>query len=118
MLQPVELLSKSAPRLTCDADDGVYCNHMHRVLHIAPHAQHVETIMPPSVVFADYKYILISRMVAFSSAAFLHARRQLAWQYCAGDVDHFQTEKGDSGWGCGWRNIQMVCSHLLRHDKV
>lgn len=35
----------------------------------------------------------------------------------AGDVDHFQTEKNDSGWGCGWRNIQMVCSHLLRHDK-
>lgn len=37
---------------------------------------------------------------------------------CAGDVDHFQSEKSDSGWGCGWRNIQMVCSHLLRHDKV
>ncbi|KAL3161056.1 hypothetical protein ABBQ38_009439 [Trebouxia sp. C0009 RCD-2024] len=35
----------------------------------------------------------------------------------AGDVDHFQSEVKDTGWGCGWRNIQMVCSHLLRHDK-
>lgn len=41
----------------------------------------------------------------------LHAR-------LTGDVDHFQSEQKDTGWGCGWRNIQMVCSHLLRHDEV
>uniref|UniRef100_A0A1D1YG17 Zinc finger with UFM1-specific peptidase domain protein n=1 Tax=Anthurium amnicola TaxID=1678845 RepID=A0A1D1YG17_9ARAE len=29
-------------------------------------------------------------------------------------VDHFQSiESEDSGWGCGWRNIQMLCSHLM-----
>ncbi|XP_077242033.1 peptidase C78, ubiquitin fold modifier-specific peptidase 1/ 2 isoform X2 [Tasmannia lanceolata] len=29
-------------------------------------------------------------------------------------VDHFQSiESEDSGWGCGWRNIQMLSSHLL-----
>ncbi|KAI4306592.1 hypothetical protein L6164_029853 [Bauhinia variegata] len=29
-------------------------------------------------------------------------------------VDHFQSiESEDVGWGCGWRNIQMLCSHLL-----
>ncbi|KAG9455357.1 hypothetical protein H6P81_008261 [Aristolochia fimbriata] len=36
-----------------------------------------------------------------------------------GHVDHFQSLKSeDSGWGCGWRNIQMLSSHLLheRHD--
>ncbi|KAG8390486.1 hypothetical protein BUALT_Bualt01G0088400 [Buddleja alternifolia] len=32
----------------------------------------------------------------------------------SGHVDHFQsTESWDLGWGCGWRNIQMLSSHLL-----
>ncbi|XP_021762477.1 zinc finger with UFM1-specific peptidase domain protein-like [Chenopodium quinoa] len=32
----------------------------------------------------------------------------------SGYVDHFQsTRSEDMGWGCGWRNIQMVSSHLL-----
>ncbi|KAK9724103.1 hypothetical protein RND81_05G048500 [Saponaria officinalis] len=33
----------------------------------------------------------------------------------SGYVDHFQsTWKEDMGWGCGWRNIQMLSSHVLR----
>ncbi|KAL6006673.1 hypothetical protein ACLOJK_032166 [Asimina triloba] len=29
-------------------------------------------------------------------------------------IDHFQSiQSEDSGWGCGWRNIQMLSSHLL-----
>ncbi|KAL2921571.1 Zinc finger-containing ubiquitin peptidase 1 [Bienertia sinuspersici] len=32
----------------------------------------------------------------------------------SGYVDHFQSVKSeDMGWGCGWRNIQMISSHLL-----
>ncbi|KAK9292797.1 hypothetical protein L1049_020777 [Liquidambar formosana] len=32
----------------------------------------------------------------------------------SGYVDHFQSiESEDVGWGCGWRNIQMLSSHLL-----
>ncbi|CAL0317814.1 unnamed protein product [Lupinus luteus] len=32
----------------------------------------------------------------------------------SGYVDHFQSiESKDVGWGCGWRNIQMLSSHLL-----
>ncbi|XP_057535386.1 uncharacterized protein LOC130813414 isoform X2 [Amaranthus tricolor] len=32
----------------------------------------------------------------------------------SGYVDHFQSIRSeDVGWGCGWRNIQMVTSHLL-----
>lgn len=32
----------------------------------------------------------------------------------SGYVDHFQSlQSEDSGWGCGWRNIQMLSSHLL-----
>ncbi|KAK7317051.1 hypothetical protein RJT34_00964 [Clitoria ternatea] len=37
----------------------------------------------------------------------------------SGYVDHFQClDSEDAGWGCGWRNIQMLCSHLLdqRHE--
>ncbi|CAN6466115.1 unnamed protein product [Victoria cruziana] len=33
-------------------------------------------------------------------------------------VDHFQSTKSeDSGWGCGWRNIQMMSSHLITERK-
>lgn len=32
----------------------------------------------------------------------------------SGYVDHFQSkESEDVGWGCGWRNIQMLSSHLI-----
>ncbi|KAK7301036.1 hypothetical protein RJT34_11891 [Clitoria ternatea] len=32
----------------------------------------------------------------------------------SGYIDHFQSiESEDVGWGCGWRNVQMLCSHLL-----
>ncbi|KAG2399563.1 Ethylene-responsive transcription factor [Vigna angularis] len=32
----------------------------------------------------------------------------------SGYVDHFQClESEDAGWGCGWRNIQMLSSHVL-----
>ncbi|URE13919.1 Peptidase family C78 [Musa troglodytarum] len=32
----------------------------------------------------------------------------------SGHVDHYQSnESEDIGWGCGWRNIQMLSSHLL-----
>lgn len=32
----------------------------------------------------------------------------------SGYVDHFQSNLSeDVGWGCGWRNIQMLSSHLL-----
>lgn len=30
-------------------------------------------------------------------------------------IDHYQTlSSEDKGWGCGWRNIQMLSSHLLK----
>ncbi|XP_061356642.1 uncharacterized protein LOC133301070 [Gastrolobium bilobum] len=32
----------------------------------------------------------------------------------SGYIDHFQClESEDAGWGCGWRNIQLLSSHLL-----
>uniref|UniRef100_A0A0E0FZY2 UFSP1/2/DUB catalytic domain-containing protein n=1 Tax=Oryza nivara TaxID=4536 RepID=A0A0E0FZY2_ORYNI len=33
----------------------------------------------------------------------------------SGRVDHYQSlSSEDKGWGCGWRNIQMLSSHLLK----
>ncbi|TVU05387.1 hypothetical protein EJB05_48547, partial [Eragrostis curvula] len=33
----------------------------------------------------------------------------------SGHIDHHQSlASEDKGWGCGWRNIQMMSSHLLR----
>ncbi|XP_009788667.1 uncharacterized protein [Nicotiana sylvestris] len=35
-----------------------------------------------------------------------------------GFVDHFQSSPSeDFGWGCGWRNIQMLSSHLLKQHQ-
>ncbi|XP_053978575.1 zinc finger-containing ubiquitin peptidase 1-like isoform X3 [Hylaeus anthracinus] len=30
-------------------------------------------------------------------------------------VDHYATTYGDKGWGCGYRNLQMLISSLLQH---
>ncbi|KAJ1692792.1 hypothetical protein LUZ63_009490 [Rhynchospora breviuscula] len=35
----------------------------------------------------------------------------------SGYVDHYQTLRSDRGWGCGWRNIQMLSSNLLHERK-
>ncbi|CAA2968093.1 Hypothetical predicted protein [Olea europaea subsp. europaea] len=36
----------------------------------------------------------------------------------SGYIDHFQSvESEDVGWGCGWRNIQMLSSHLLKQRQ-
>lgn len=31
-------------------------------------------------------------------------------------VDHFHSSFGDKGWGCGYRNFQMLLSSLLQND--
>lgn len=37
-----------------------------------------------------------------------------SYSILSGYIDHFQClESEDAGWGCGWRNIQMLSSHLL-----
>ena len=36
----------------------------------------------------------------------------------AGPVAHFCAQRSDQGWGCGWRNIQIMASHLLLRGTV
>lgn len=31
-------------------------------------------------------------------------------------VDHFHSSLGDKGWGCGYRNFQMLLSSLLQNS--
>lgn len=33
-----------------------------------------------------------------------------------GSVQHMSRQYADSGWGCGYRNIQMMVSHLLKRS--
>jgi hypothetical protein len=35
----------------------------------------------------------------------------------SGTVSHFGGQRVDSGWGCGYRNIQMLAAHLLATDE-
>uniref|UniRef100_A0A3B4A7Y8 Zinc finger-containing ubiquitin peptidase 1 n=1 Tax=Periophthalmus magnuspinnatus TaxID=409849 RepID=A0A3B4A7Y8_9GOBI len=37
--------------------------------------------------------------------------------WLCGDTDHFCSSDGDRGWGCGYRNFQMLLSSLLRLDQ-
>lgn len=32
-------------------------------------------------------------------------------------VDHYASTYGDKGWGCGYRNIQMMLSSLVHSTK-
>ncbi|XP_073131399.1 uncharacterized protein [Henckelia pumila] len=44
----------------------------------------------------------------------LELDRENSVSILSGHVDHIQSsESEDVGWGCGWRNIQMLSSHLL-----
>ncbi|XP_039756753.1 zinc finger-containing ubiquitin peptidase 1-like [Pararge aegeria] len=39
----------------------------------------------------------------------------IAKTYLCSAVDHYASTYGDRGWGCGYRNMQMVLSSLVRH---
>ncbi|KAG1668609.1 hypothetical protein FOA52_001478 [Chlamydomonas sp. UWO 241] len=37
--------------------------------------------------------------------------------YLCGAVHHISAQYADRGWGCGWRNIQMLSSHVLQQVR-
>ncbi|WOG92719.1 hypothetical protein DCAR_0311994 [Daucus carota subsp. sativus] len=52
----------------------------------------------------------------------LRTRLELDYGYStsllSGCVDHIQSAKSEAaGWGCGWRNIQMLSSHLIKQRR-
>lgn len=48
----------------------------------------------------------------------LELESQSSTTVLCGYIDHFQsTVSHDVGWGCGWRNIQMLSSHLIRQRQ-
>lgn len=51
---------------------------------------------------------LIPKIRAFSTAS---ANVEHTW-LCT-TVDHYASTYGDKGWGCGYRNIQMMLSSLV-----
>ncbi|KAK9822054.1 hypothetical protein WJX74_003875 [Apatococcus lobatus] len=38
--------------------------------------------------------------------------------HVVGYCRHFHTARGDSGWGCGWRNMQMLIAAMQAHSEV
>ncbi|XP_068617948.1 zinc finger-containing ubiquitin peptidase 1-like [Battus philenor] len=41
----------------------------------------------------------------------------IAKTYLCSAVDHYASTYGDRGWGCGYRNMQMLLSSLVRHPQ-
>jgi len=37
--------------------------------------------------------------------------------FVCGDADHYSSTHGDRGWGCGYRNLQLLLSALARRDR-
>ncbi|KAJ8751388.1 hypothetical protein K2173_016588 [Erythroxylum novogranatense] len=49
----------------------------------------------------------------------MHKKTKSNTVLLCGYVDHFHCMPSeDLGWGCGWRNIQMLSSHLLRRESA
>ena len=45
--------------------------------------------------------------------------KQTSAMVLSGSIEHFESRvMEDLGWGCGWRNIQMLCSYLLVQDTA
>ncbi len=42
----------------------------------------------------------------------------LVLQRLTGAVQHFSSQAPDSGWGCGFKNLQMLLSHLLQRGPA
>ncbi|KAM9006028.1 zinc finger-containing ubiquitin peptidase 1 [Sarcophilus harrisii] len=43
--------------------------------------------------------------------------REMRRVWLSTGVDHFYSSLGDKGWGCGYRNFQMLLSSLLQNDS-
>ncbi|XP_075410745.1 zinc finger-containing ubiquitin peptidase 1 [Tenrec ecaudatus] len=45
-----------------------------------------------------------------------NAAAEVRQVWLSAGVDHFHSSLGDKGWGCGYRNFQMLLSSLLQND--
>ncbi|KAL6467441.1 hypothetical protein MHYP_G00231180 [Metynnis hypsauchen] len=46
-----------------------------------------------------------------------HEARDLAHVWLCAETDHYSASGGDKGWGCGYRNFQMLLSALKRMEQ-
>lgn len=37
--------------------------------------------------------------------------------YLCAETDHYHASVGDNGWGCGYRNFQMLLSSLMKMEQ-
>ncbi|KAK8486307.1 hypothetical protein V6N11_049400 [Hibiscus sabdariffa] len=66
----------------------------------------------------DYYHVNGGLISLLKNCLELEARHNSSVSILSGHVDHFHSLPSvDIGWGCGWRNIQMLSSHLLAHRQ-
>ncbi|GMH42480.1 hypothetical protein BSKO_10399 [Bryopsis sp. KO-2023] len=66
-----------------------------------------------SLQVADQQFIPGGNIIGYLSHCFRN-QRYTSLTYLCGATQHFSGTFGDRGWGCGWRNAQMLASHLLQ----
>ena len=73
-----------------------------------PQAQRVEPAKPACIHAALRRALLAQASSSKGPSALFRAA------LCGPPLLHYSGTKGvDAGWGCGWRNTQMLCAHLL-----
>lgn len=83
--------------------------------HRAPRLNRQQVSCPD--IYPSLRSILMrkSRGGLISVVHLTHTSDDTSFDYVlCGLTDHFSSDEGDRGWGCGYRNIQIVSSHLCR----
>jgi len=54
-------------------------------------------------------------LIPLIKACYARTKSPVVYYICE-NLDHYSSDRGDSSWGCGYRNIQMMASFLLNHE--
>jgi zinc finger-containing ubiquitin peptidase 1 len=57
----------------------------------------------------------LNRMVAARVSNLSASSYGVLKSYLCSNIDHYASSYGDRGWGCGYRNFQMMISNLLQN---
>lgn len=83
-------------------------------LHALPGAQRAETSAQAAAGEAEGSSLHALIVKALKSQADSKATCNFRAALCGAPLTHFSTlDDLDQGWGCGWRNTQMLSAHLL-----
>ena len=64
-----------------------------------------------------FLYVILTGIMEMLQSYYSKPNKLVAIQYVAAATDHYSGSQADRGWGCGYRNFQMLLSCLLRRDE-